>query len=204
MAFLNHFAQNDESALDAGGVHIAVRDKSDGIGRGVERPDTVRLEGVAQLEGFEAGCLAIEDDDVCLHFVGIDLQGRDLGDAFSEPACVLMINVQPLGRFLQGDAACGGEDPNLAHAAAEHLAVNAGFVYEFLRANDHGANWGAQALGEAEHNRVEISCHCGHVDTEGNGGIEDARAVEMDSELGSMGARADFERRAVRTCSKQR
>src|SRR4029077_16070057 len=90
------------------------------------------------------------------------------------------------------DAAGGGEDPHLAHAAAEHLAVNAGFVYEFLRADDHGANRGAQALGQAEHNRVEMSCHGGDVNTESDGGIEYARTVEMDFELRGVCVPTDF------------
>ena len=82
MRFGDDIAEDAKSALDAFGVDVAVSDEAYGARSGVERPDAVGLERVAKLDRVEAGLLAIEDDDVGLHFGRIDLKARYFSDAF--------------------------------------------------------------------------------------------------------------------------
>src|SRR5258706_15937057 len=99
--------------------------KTHGVRSCIERPDSAWLQGVAKLNGIQAGIFAIEDDNIAENFFGIDVQQFDLRDALSQALRVLMIDGQALGRFFEGDSARGGEYAGLAHSAAKHLAVDA-------------------------------------------------------------------------------
>src|SRR5258706_8869406 len=72
--FGDDFAENLDGAFAAGAVDVEVRDKTDGVGCGVERPDAVRLQGFAELNGVEAGGFAVEDGDI-----GFDNGGSEWG-----------------------------------------------------------------------------------------------------------------------------
>ena len=149
--FSDDVAENVDSAFAAGAVDVTVRDEAYGVWRGVECPDAVGLEGFAELNSVEAGGFAVEDDDVSFYGCGIDLQARNLRDFMSEVLRVGVIFVKPFGRLFEGDETCCGEYTSLAHATAEHFAVDAGFVDEDLRADDHGTDGCAEAFRKAEH-----------------------------------------------------
>src|SRR5689334_5811628 len=112
------FAQNVDGAFAAGAVDVAVCDKADGIGSGVERPDAVRLKRFAELDGVEAGGFAIENDDVGLNRSGIDSQAGDLRDFAREKLRVGVVFVEALGGFFEREKPGCGEDSGLAHSAA--------------------------------------------------------------------------------------
>src|SRR5437879_90937 len=147
----NDVAKDVDGAFTAGTVDVAVGYEADGVWGGVERPDAVGLQSFAELDGVEAGGFAVEDDDVSFDGRGIDAEAGDLRDLARKELGVGVIFVKALGRFFEGDEACRGEDASLAHATAEHFAVDAGFVDEALRADDHGAYGRAETLRQAEH-----------------------------------------------------
>src|ERR1051325_7603324 len=160
--------------------------------RGVKRPDAVRLESFAELHRVEADGFAIEDDDIGFDGSGIDAKAGDGGNFTREKLRVCVIFVKALGRFLESDEAGCGDNAGLAHAAAKHFAIDAGLVDEFLRADNHGADGGAKAFREAEHDGIEIARHLRDGFTESDGGVEDARAVEMDLEVRGVSVSTDF------------
>ena len=50
---------------------------------------------------------------------------------------VSVVFVEALRRFFEGDEACCGENAGLAHATAEHFAVDARLLNKSVRADDH-------------------------------------------------------------------
>src|SRR6202035_574371 len=85
-----------------------------------------------------------------------------------------------------------GNDANLAHSAAKHFAIDAGAFDEFAGTDDHGADWSAEALGEAKHYRVNFFGHVGDAVAQRCGGVEDARAVQVNFQAEGVGAIANF------------
>jgi hypothetical protein len=102
-------------------------DEANRVASGVERPDTVPLQCIAELNGVHTGCPAIEDHDVGLDARGIDTQVRNLRDAFGKAPGILMIDKQTFGRFFQRDSARRSQHTNLAHTTAEHFAIDEPF-----------------------------------------------------------------------------
>jgi len=130
--FGDNVAKDVNGAFTAGTVDVTVGYEADGVWGGVERPDAVGLQSLAELDGVKAGGFAVEDDDVGFYNHGIDAEAGDLRDLSREELGVSVVFVEALGRFFEGDQACRGEDAGLAHATAEHFAVDAGFIDEGL------------------------------------------------------------------------
>ena len=167
-------------------------DEAHGIEGGVLCPDSFGVERVAEFDGGETGGFAIEDDDVAANGGGIDGKTYNFGDSFGEMLGIGVIFVEAGGRFFEGHEARRREYANLAHAASEHFAIHAGAFDEFTGADDHGAYGRAKPFGEAEHNRVAFLGHMGNVIVECRGGVEDARAVEVNVQAESVRLIADF------------
>src|SRR5262249_48883148 len=191
LSFGDDFAKDAESAFDSFGADVAVGNEADGVGGGVECPDAVRPEGIAELDGVKASLLAIKNNDVGLNFAWVNAQARNLGDPRRETPGVLVVERKALGRLLEGHAAGGGKDADLSHASAKHLAVNAALFDETARAYDHGADGRAESFRKAEHHRVKIFCDGGNAYTECVGGVEDARTVEVNFQPGNVCLGAD-------------
>ena len=132
-----------------------------------------------------------ENDDVALHGVEVDLDFGDGRNGFGEEAGVAVILVEAGGHLLKGDEAGGGEDAGLAHAATERLADRTGAINAVLGADEHGADRGAETLGQAEVDRGEAAGDFGDGQIEGGSGVEDARSIEMNRETGLFGASPD-------------
>lgn len=77
----------------------------------------------------------------------------------------------------------GGEDAVLAHRAAERLPEAAGAADEREGAGDDGARGGAGALGEADGHAVRSGDQAVHGHAQGDGGVEDAGAVDVEGNV---------------------
>src|SRR5690242_6044106 len=85
----------------------------------------------------------------------------------------------------EGEDAGGGEDTSLAHAAAEQLADAPRFFDEVARAGEDGADGGAEAFGEAEHDAIHLGGKVRGGEAQGDSGVEEAGAVQVDGEAAS-------------------
>ena len=103
-----------------------------------------------------------------------------------------MIDVEALGGFFERDSSGGGQNADLTHATAEHLAVHAGFFDEGLRADDHGADGSAESFGKAEHHGIEMARDFRDLHAQRHRGVKDACAIEMNFQSGGMSAAADI------------
>ena len=103
-----------------------------------------------------------------------------------------MILLQPPGHLVQRDQPGGGENSCLAHASAERFTKIARPLDVIPAAHQHGADRGAQALGEAEHDRGKATGQPVYRRIQRGGGIEDAGAIEMHGQAGIGGAGPDF------------
>src|SRR5262245_13166931 len=103
-----------------------------------------------------------------------------------------MIRLESPGTRLEGDEAGCGKHPRLPHAASEHLADRATALDEVARTENQRSDWGAQALAEAELDRVEVPRHVRHFFLQGGCRIEHACAVEMNVNALLMRAVADL------------
>src|SRR5262249_39756761 len=118
-----------------------------------------------------------EDDDVCFYVCGINSQVSNCCDFARQELRVRVILLQTLGRFFQRDKSARGKDSRLAHASTEHFAVDASFVDEFLRTDDHRANRRAESFRKAEHYGVETARHVSNRFAERNRGVENSSAI---------------------------
>ena len=118
-------------------------------------------------------------------------------ETVGQPARVAVIVGQPLDVMLERVEAGGGEDAGLAHAAAEHLADAVHAVDELRRAADQRADRRAEALRQAERDGVEPLHPARRRDAAGDDGVEQPRAVEVQTQA----ALACRRRRSPRTCS---
>ena len=128
-----------------------------------------------------------EDDDVGLDAVRVDGDAADVGQAGGQAAGVGVVVGQAFHHSVQGDQAGGGEDAGLAHSAADHLAPLAGASDEFRRAAQHRPDRAGQGFGEAEADIVHILGQFGGGDFQGDGGVEDAGAIQVDGGAGGVG-----------------
>ena len=71
------------------------------------------------------------------------------------------------------------EQARLAHGAAEHLAETAGAGDQLGTAGEGAADRGAEALGEAEGDGVDLRRICRGSDTERDAGIEEPRPIDV-------------------------
>ncbi len=112
--------------------------------------------------------------------------------ALGQVARVGVIFVQTRGRILQSDQSRGGQHADLAHPAAEELAIHARFFDELARADQHGTNRRAESFREAKHHGVEFARQFGDGVPQRRGCIENARAVKMHRQAGVVGAIANI------------
>ena len=138
---------------------------------------------------WRAGVGDVEDDDVGLHCGRVDLDAGELGEAFGEELGVGVVLGEALDVVLEAEAGAGGDDARLAHRAAEHLLVAAGFGDQVGGACEAGADRGAEALGEVDPGGFEAPREGGGGLAGGDGGVEEAGAVEV-------GAQAELLRHA--------
>ena len=103
----------------------------------------------------------------------------NLRQAFGEKLGVGMILGQLLRTLLQGDEACRRQNPRLPHAAAERLAIDAAAIDQLCTAHQQRSYRRAQSLRQAEHHRIGFGSQLRDRNSERDGSIEHARAVEM-------------------------
>ena len=77
----------------------------------------------------------------------------------------------------------GGEDPDLAHGSAQHLANAARPLDEIPAADEHRSRRRSQPLRQTHRHRVEARAQILHRHAELDRGIENARAVEVNGKV---------------------
>src|SRR5688572_11616882 len=91
----------------------------------------------------------------------------------------------------------GGEDAELSHAAAEHLAVTARGGDALLGRNERAAHGCAEALRETHADGVERRGELTLGEAAGDGRVPEPSAVEVEAEAFAAGERGDAERGLV-------
>src|SRR3954451_23345755 len=81
----------------------------------------------AELGWGAAGSADVEDRDIGLDPRGVDLNSGNARESLGEKLRVAMVVEEALGSLLQGDEAGGGQHADLAHSAAETLAIEPPF-----------------------------------------------------------------------------
>ena len=147
------YAAIDYAEKELGGFDIIVNGEHL-ISWGVT-PADVQDAALAKFSTNAVGSLAgfgnVNDHDVGDDALRIDLDSGQLGQSYGQPACVLVIFVQPLGSFLQGNQTRGRNHSGLSHSSAEHLTHRARLIDEGFRAEQHRSNRRTQPLRQAEH-----------------------------------------------------
>ncbi len=90
-----------------------------------------------------------------------------------------MVFGQPVHMVIERMQCRSGQDAGLTHAATQHLAPASRAGNHLRRTDQHGPDRCAEALGQANGNRIETFCECGRCLPTGNRGIEDARSIQM-------------------------
>ena len=128
--------------------------------------------------GFTAGT-GIENDNIGIHGFGVNCKSRDhccgLGKYFGigvilSQAVYIMVECIESGR---------GQDTDLTHAAAEHLAGAMRPVDEIPRSADDRSHRRTQALRQAEGHRIHVRCQRLDIHVERRGRVEDPRTIHM-------------------------
>ena len=70
--FCEDVAKYLDGAFAARAIDIAVSDEPNGMDCRIQGPDSVRLQRFAELDGGQASCFAIENEDVRFYRGGID------------------------------------------------------------------------------------------------------------------------------------
>ena len=116
--------------------------------------------------------------------------------ALRPAAGVLVVFVQAFRSFFEGDQACGGEDSDLTHSAAEAFSPDAGLLDEIPCPEQYRARRCAEAFRQREHYRVAMTRKIGDRHVQGDGRVEYSGTVHMHRQ---PDARELFRR--FRTCS---
>jgi len=103
-----------------------------------------------------------------------------------------VVFVQAGRTFFKSDQTGRSENSRLAHSAAEGFAEDAGAIDGCARAHENRTDGSAQALREAEVDGVETASEIGDADVEGDGGVEDAGAIEVGGKAVRCGSLPDF------------
>ena len=90
-----------------------------------------------------------------------------------------MIFHQAAAIVLQRVERTSGNDADLPHAAAEELAVPAGFLHRLLGSRQRGTNGSAESLAEADAHGVEVLAPGGRLDASRCDSVEQPGPVEM-------------------------
>ena len=102
------------------------------------------LGAFGKLGRCQAAGLQIEKDDVRFHSIKIEENAGNLGNASRELLRVLMVIRETVDHRLKSDDSGRGDDPDLPHSSADHLALSAGLGYVFLGAAQHRSRRRAQ------------------------------------------------------------
>ena len=135
-------------------------------------------------QGGDEGCRRhaegrrVTEDDVGLNGTEVDAKARGCC-SLGQKAGMLMVFMQAARHGFQSDNAGGGDNADLAHAAAHKAALAAGLFDEVARTDHEGAHGGAEALGQAELDGIGMAAQFFHVRAQGGGGVEDAGAVHV-------------------------
>jgi hypothetical protein len=176
---LNHLARD-----------IQVAHRTDALRAGGEGEDTGGFQLGGDVGRGSQARVEIEEDHVGFDRHG-DGEAGNLGEAGAKASGVFVVFGEACAVVIEGVEGRGGEDAGLAHGAAEHLAEAEDTGDGGLVAGDGGTGGGAQALGEAAGDGVEIPGVAGGVDAGGRGGVPDAGAVEVQLESKFAGAAGD-------------
>ena len=103
-----------------------------------------------------------------------------------------MILGEPLGRVFERDQPRGGQNPRLAHAAAQPFAVEAALGDQAGLTGQHGTHGRAQSLRQAEHDGIHRSHDLSHLHVHCRGRVEDPRAIHVHLQTALVRAIADF------------
>ena len=124
----------------------------------------------------------VDLDEVRLDLLEVDRDAR-LVQPLAEAAGAGVVLGQPLDVVVEGVDARGGDDPGLAHRAAELVLVAPRAQHPLRRPRDDRAERAAEPLREADRDRVGVARDRGRLIAARDGGIEEPRAVEMEREL---------------------
>ena len=108
-----------------------------------------------------------------------DAQPVDAGHAGGDATGPGVVLGQPVHVVVQGVEAGGRQVPDLAHPAAQHLAESVGPADRRPVADQHTADRGTQALGEAQRHGVHVGGPRFDAHADCDGGIEQAGPVEV-------------------------
>ena len=84
-----------------------------------------------------------------------------------------------------------GDDSRLAHGATEQVLEAPRLLHAATVAGNHGAERAAEALRQAERDRVELASVLGRGDAACDRGVHETRAVEMEAQVMAAGFRDD-------------
>ena len=136
------------------------------------------------VQGGESGSpVEPERGEVDLHEIGLDPFEVDRDARFRQglrqPSRTSVVVGKPLEVVVERiDAGCG-DDPGLAHGAAEEVLLAPGALDQLVRAGEERAERTAKALGEAERDGVEARREGRGLDTQGGGRVQESRAVQV-------------------------
>ncbi len=122
--------------------------------------------------------LEVDLNEVRLHPLEVDREAR-LHERFGEPSRAGVVVREALDVVVERVDASRGDDPGLAHRAAEEVLLPPGALDQLPRAREQGAEWAAEAFREAERDRVEAGSDRRRLDAERSRGVEQPGAVEM-------------------------
>src|SRR5262249_55670488 len=120
-----------------------------------------------------------EPDQVGVNLRRVERQARRVGYCLGENLGVLVIVGQALDVVVERVGTNRGDDAGLPHAAAEELACPASLRDDGFRPGQGRADRGAEALAEADRDRVEVPGPVPGGDAGGNDGVPQAGAVEV-------------------------
>ena len=141
--------------------------------------DTVTPQPGDGLVGGEPEPPHVDEDEVRLHLLEVDRQAR-LGETLSEPTRAGVVLGEAVDVVLERVDTSRGDDPRLAHRAAEEVLHSPCLGHPLPRPSDERAQRAAQSLGEAEGHSVELSPEVGRSQAGGDARVHEPRAVQVD------------------------
>ena len=171
-----------------GAVDVLIRDAEvrhgpdDGRVDRRREADALVAKARERVRAREAERRDVDLDEVRLDLLESDGDVRASCETLGEQAGTRVVVGEPVDVVLERVDARRGDDPGLAHRAAEEVLLAPGALDQLARAREQRAERAAQALRETERDGVEAGGDLGGVDAERDGGVEQARAVEVDRE----------------------
>ena len=123
----------------------------------------------------------IELHEVRLHLVEVDREAC-LGQPLAESARVRMVLGEPVDVVIERVEASGRDDSRLAHRPSEEMLEPARLRHALVRPGDDRPKRTAEALREAERDRVELAPVIRRGRPARDGSVHESRAVEMHRE----------------------